>query len=182
MTREQTLSRPYNMKAITRLLTSLLIPALLSCTGSAREAGLILQGKVVAIKDGDTIVLLTANEQQETIRLAAIDCPEKSQPFGKAAKAATAALCFGRAVRVRCQPAPDRYGRTIGIIYVGDICVNEQLLRQGMAWHYRRYSGNASWTALEDSARGAHAGLWADPAPVAPWEWRKAKREGRLLR
>jgi endonuclease YncB( thermonuclease family) len=55
--------------------------------------------------------------------------------------------------------------------------LNEELLRQGMAWWYCAYSTHPALGQLEEQARAAHVGLWADPHPVAPWEWRSDRRD-----
>ena len=128
-------------------------------------------GKVVSIIDGDTVVVLNKQKQQIKIRLEGIDCPESSQDFGSRAKQATSELCFGKEVRVE-QSGTDRYGRVLAFVYVQDVCVNEELLRQGMAWHYKKYNQDLELAQLEVTARSLKVGLWAMKAPIAPWEFR----------
>ncbi|MCF2220650.1 thermonuclease family protein [Chryseobacterium sp. PS-8] len=55
-----------------------------------------IKAKVVGIKDGDTIVVLLDGDQQKTLRLAEVDCPENGQPFGKNAKQFTSNEVFGK--------------------------------------------------------------------------------------
>ncbi|MBS1683295.1 MAG: thermonuclease family protein [Bacteroidetes bacterium] len=132
-------------------------------------------GKCVGVKDGDTIVVLI-DGKQVTIRLAEVDCPEKRQAYGQRAKQFTSDLCFGKDVSV-VEKNKDRYGRTIGIVYVDDTTIlNKELVRAGMAWRYAQYSEDDSYGELEDEARAAHRGLWADENPEAPWEFRKHGR------
>lgn len=129
-------------------------------------------GKCVGVKDGDTIVVVI-DGKQVTIRLAEVDCPEKRQAYGQRAKQFTSDLCFGKDVSV-VEKNKDRYGRTIGIVYVDDTTIlNKELVRAGMAWRYAQYSEDDSYGELEDEARAAHRGLWADENPEAPWEFRK---------
>jgi endonuclease YncB( thermonuclease family) len=139
----------------------------------------ILDGRVVGITDGDTLTLLVDREQVR-IRLAQIDAPESNQPYGKNAKAALSALAFGRQARVEVVDI-DRYGRTVGEIFVDGIDVNREMVREGHAWAYTKYSHTTEIIELEDSARTAKKGLWALPENQRepPWFWRHAPRAPR---
>ena len=133
--------------------------------------GQTLTGKVIAIKDGDTIEMLV-DSLPIRIRLASIDCPEKNQAFGQKAKQFTSDLCFGKIVTA-VKTDVDRYGRTIAIIHLPDgSCLNNELLKSGFAWHYKKYSQDNTLAQMEITARENKLGLWLDPAPVAPWEFR----------
>ena len=132
--------------------------------------------KVVGVKDGDTIEILNNDNTTQVVRLLDIDCPEKGQPFGKVAKQYCSDLCFGKAVKV-VSKGKDRWGRVLGTVYVDDsICVNRAMVRAGLAWHFKKYSSNEDYARLEDKARANKVGLWQDPNPTAPWEWRKRKK------
>jgi hypothetical protein len=86
-------------------------------------------------------------------------------------------LCFGQQVRVEFK-SKDRYGRALARAYLSDgRCINEEMLRIGMAWHFKRYSDDARWARMEDVARRSKVGLWADARPVAPWDWRSQRRQ-----
>jgi len=128
-------------------------------------------GKVVGIADGDTITVLRDKEQVK-VRLAEIDAPEKAQPFGNRSKQALSALVFGNQVLVVDQ-GQDRYKRTIGRVYQGGFDVSAELVKQGMAWVYRKYSKDKTLLLLEDEAKSQRLGLWLDVDPVPPWEWRR---------
>jgi endonuclease YncB( thermonuclease family) len=131
--------------------------------------------RVVGIKDGDTFTVLVDGREQ-VVRLANIDCPERSQPFGKAAKQFASDICFDKTVRVETTGKSDRYGRLIGTVWVDDkLEVNAQLVSAGLAWHFVKFSTDSSYALLEQQARAAGAGLWSDSTAIAPWEWRKAK-------
>ena len=135
-----------------------------------------LKGKVVAVADGDTFTLLTADNKQIKIRLHGIDCPEKKQAYGNVAKQFTADKVFSKYVEVK-DGGNDRYGRTIGIVYLQDgTILNELLLSNGLAWHYLQYDKNKKWDELERQARVTKKGLWKDEHAIAPWEFRKQKR------
>lgn len=139
-----------------------------------------LQGKVISVADGDTITILDSHNQQTKIRLYGIDTPEKAQAYGQKAKKFTASLTAGRQVSVKVYDT-DRYGRSVGVVYVGRTNVNKAIVRAGYAWQYRKYCKASfcdDWLRLEKSARDSGVGLWRDKNPQPPWEWRKAKRNG----
>lgn len=132
-------------------------------------------GEVVAVKDGDTIEVLL-NGKAQRIRLGHIDCPEKNQPFGAKAKSYTATKCFGQTVTVLHTRQYDRNKRLIAEIILGNgDTLNRELVKAGLAWHYKKYSTDTVYTGQEQAARAAKKGLWADHAPVAPWQWRKRR-------
>ena len=130
-------------------------------------------GKVVGIADGDTLTLLVGTKQLK-IRLAEIDAPERCQPYGTKAKQALSDLVFGKSARV-VEVDRDRYGRIVGRVYVGDLDINAELVRQGYAWVYRTYAKRQMLHEIEREAREAQRGLWADGNPVPPWEWRHGR-------
>jgi len=133
------------------------------------------RGTIVAVADGDTVTLLRPDKTQEKIRLYGIDCPEKRQAFGTRAKQFTAMLVFGKTVTIR-RVDRDRYGRTIAWVEVNGRSLNKELLKAGLAWHYKRYSNDSELAELETEARLRRQGLWADPSPTAPWEFRRRTR------
>lgn len=140
----------------------------------------VLACLVVAIADGDTLTVrceAQAEQPAQTtiIRLAEIDAPEKRQPFGERSKQALAAMCFKKPATVKPQ-THDRYGRTVARIDCDGIDANAEMVRSGMAWVFDRYVTDRSLYALQDEAREAKRGLWADREPVPPWEWRKGSR------
>ncbi|MFM7830676.1 MAG: thermonuclease family protein, partial [Planctomycetaceae bacterium] len=97
-------------------------------------------GKVVGVADGDTVTVLRGKEQVK-VRTDGIDAPEKNQSFGSKSKDALAGLVFGKTVTVQSR-GTDRYGRTLGVISVGDTNVNQKLVADGWAWHYKQYSSD----------------------------------------
>jgi endonuclease YncB( thermonuclease family) len=133
---------------------------------------------VVGITDGDTITILR-NGRPEALRLHGIDAPEKGQAFGNLAKRFTSGLAFGRSVTVRVR-GRDRYGRTIADVFLPDgRNLNQEVVRAGYAWWYRRYSADQRLAVLEADARVTRRGLWSDPVPQPPWEWRKDRAQVR---
>ena len=128
-------------------------------------------GKVVAVTDGDSITVLRMREPVE-VRLVEIDAPERAQPYGNRSRQALTGLVRGREVRV-VEHGTDRYQRTLGRVYRGNLDVNAEQVRRGMAWVFRTYATDASLFAIEAEARESKRGLWRDPQAVPPWEWRR---------
>jgi len=144
---------------------------LLACQAHA------MQARVDRVIDGDTIKVSTVDGPL-TIRLYGVDSPERKQAFGQAAQNFTETLVAGKSVNV--EPIDiDRYGRTVAIVMLGTQNLQEQLLLSGYAWVYPQYCKKAfcqPWTVLQGISAGNRVGLWAGPAPVRPWEWRKQNR------
>jgi endonuclease YncB( thermonuclease family) len=154
-----------------------LLILLLSLNLSTLYAGSIT-GKIVGVSDGDTVTLLTDENEQIKIRLAAIDCPEKKQDFGNKAKQFTSDFCFGKKVKV-LTTGTDRNRRVIGFVYVKGRCLNKELLKAGLAWHYKKYNNDDEYAYLENEARANKIGLWSMKNPVAPWLFRKSMKQAK---
>ncbi|SMC25996.1 Endonuclease YncB, thermonuclease family [Desulfacinum hydrothermale DSM 13146] len=142
--------------------------------GSARA----WEGPVVKVHDGDTLTVLRGSAAVR-IRLYGVDCPEKSQEFGPEATAFVRGLVQGRLVSV-FPVTRDRYGRTVAVVQVGGVLLNEEVVAAGYGWVYRRYCREAErcrrWLHLEEGARERAQGLWAAVDPVPPWEFRHGRR------
>lgn len=135
-----------------------------------------LGGWVVRVIDGDTITILTADRDQVRIRLADIDAPESHQPFGAKAKQGLSDLVYAEWVTV-VVTGSDRYGRSIGQVWKGDVDVCSEMIRSGMAWAYRAHLTRAELLSVEREAREAHRGLWVQASPEPPWEFRADVRK-----
>jgi endonuclease YncB( thermonuclease family) len=132
-------------------------------------------GKVVGVIDGDSIRVMRKGKAEQ-IRLLGIDCPEKRQPFGTRAKEYTSELAFGKDVTVYGDKR-DRYGRTLAEVLLPDgRSLNQEIIKAGLAWWFRNYSNDLRLAELERQAQLAKKGLWIEPHPVPPWEWRKGMR------
>jgi micrococcal nuclease len=127
--------------------------------------------KVIGIADGDTLTLLVNNRPLK-IRLANIDAPEKKQPFGQKSKESLSALCWGKDARYAAQSI-DRYKRTVALVTCGDVGVNREQVRRGMAWVYTKYNDDPFYIAIQAEAQKQKRGLWQDVQAVPPWEWRR---------
>lgn len=133
--------------------------------------------KVIGVKDGDTVEILMDGKPQ-VVRLSHIDCPEKKQPFGNNAKQFASDLCFGKKVKLSTGWKKDRNKRLLAeIILSNGKNLNKELVKNGFAWHYKKYSKDNSYDDLEKQARKLKLGLWNDKIPTAPWEWRKSRKK-----
>ncbi len=151
----------------------ILICPLASAAAGSRAVLRELRGKVVSVHDGDTITVVVGKRQHK-IRLDGIDAPELGQDFGRRSRQLLSDLCFGKIVTVRVVDV-DRYGREVGDVRVGNVDANAELVRAGLAWHYKQYSDDPRLDALENEARTAKRGLWAGSDPIPPWDWRHDK-------
>jgi endonuclease YncB( thermonuclease family) len=137
-------------------------------------------GKVVGIADGDTVTILDGLNRQHKVRLAGIDAPEKGQPFGQRSKQTLSECAFGRSVIVEGNKI-DRYGRLVGKVQATGVDCNLRQVEQGLAWHYKQYvreqqsADRIAYDAAESLAKRDRLGLWLDPVPVPPWDFRRRK-------
>lgn len=125
--------------------------------------------KVIKISDGDTITVLSDKEQTK-VRLYGIDAPEKKQDYGQKSRQFLASLIAGQVVEVESK-GKDRYKRTLGIIHHKGQDINAQMVLNGYAWAYAKYS--IIYVDHERLARENKRGLWQSSDPTPPWEWRK---------
>jgi len=134
-----------------------------------------LTGRVISIADGDTVTIVN-NKHQTKIRLAEIDTPEKNQPYGKKAKKALSDFIFNKKVEVEVVTI-DRYGRTVGKIFLDKQNINKEMVKAGHAWVYVKYAKDKTLFTLEKNAKENQLGLWALPEGerIPPWQWRKHK-------
>lgn len=132
--------------------------------------------RVVGVANGNRITVIDTENNRIDILLHGIDCPELGQAFGIEAKHFTSAQCFGKTVQYRLVGI-DRFHRTIATVYLDDGReLNLAIVEAGFAWHYRRYANGKKYADAEDEARRRRIGLWADPNPTPPWEWRRKKK------
>ncbi|QOW10680.1 thermonuclease family protein [Kaistella flava (ex Peng et al. 2021)] len=137
---------------------------------------LILKVKVIGVKDGDTVEVLYY-QLPIVIRLEHIDAPEKKQAFGTVSKQKLSDLCFGKNVTIISTGKKGNYdgrGRMIAEIFVNEKTnANKEMVKAGLAWHYKKYSKSDEYAQLENIARKNRVGLWADKSVVAPWDFRR---------
>ncbi|MDD7887100.1 thermonuclease family protein [Flavivirga sp. 57AJ16] len=134
-------------------------------------------GKIVGITDGDTFKLLKKDSVLIKIRIANIDCPEKKQPYSEKAKQFTSQAIFNKNIKLESLKK-DLYGRFIcHVIYDDSLNLGHELLKQGLAWRYIKYSKDSYLKDLEDLARSNKVGLWQDEHAIPPWKWRDNKKK-----
>lgn len=133
------------------------------------------QGKVVGVHDGDTITVLHDKEQIR-VRFEGIDAPETKQDFGTKSKQALSKKIFGKEVTIEWTEK-DQYGRTLGKVMLEQRWINNEMVQDGMAWHYKRYSKDKTLSTSEEKAKKAKKGLWSQPNPTPPWEFRKEDKK-----
>lgn len=144
--------------------------ALLVCAISGAET---ITGYVIRVSDGDTFTLLLENDSRERVRLYGIDAPESEQVFGHESRNFLARMINRKQVTVSYTQR-DKYGRILGNISTDAISdVNLEMLKSGMAWHYSYFDNTPSYKESAAKARESKIGLWADPNPINPYEWRK---------
>ena len=144
---------------------------------SAAVSSATVEGEVVAITDGDTIKILTPAKQQIKVRLADIDTPERGQPYGRKARQVLGEKIHRRQVDVE-EVTIDRYQRLVGRVFLDGRNINAEMVEDGAAWVYRKYSDDPQLLQLERQAREQGRGLWAlqPDQRMPPWEWRKQQR------
>jgi endonuclease YncB( thermonuclease family) len=134
-----------------------------------------VRAQVVSVHDGDTLTVLIEHRQVR-VRLTEIDAPELGQPFGTRARQSLSELCFGKTATLDVR-GHDRYRRTLAQVTCSGTDANTEQVRRGLAWTYARYTKSDSpLFAIQQTARIEHRGLWSDPAPTAPWKWRRRDR------
>jgi endonuclease YncB( thermonuclease family) len=155
-------------------LCVLTLAALVATSAAAQDRA--YEGRVIAVKDGDSIEVLV-DETPLEVRLYGIDAPERAQPWSARSKQALSGLIFGKRVRVLVVDV-DRYQRDVGKVFFEDVCVSCEMVRGGHAWVYRKYTDDPVLLQLEADARSARVGLWGLPESehVPPWDWRRGKR------
>ncbi len=130
-----------------------------------------LTGRVSEVQDGDSLILF-ADDRSHRVRLQGIDAPEYNQPWGRQARRALIRKVRGKTVSVDVSTF-DRYDRLVADVRLGDRDIGRELVSEGHAWVYRRFSSDPRLLREESAARQKKLGLWRDDDPVPPWEWRE---------
>ena len=133
---------------------------------------IVFAAEVERVVDGDTLILRVA-EVTYRARLHGVDAPETRQPWGPESTQTLRDLVVGSGPITVEVPDIDRYGRLIVKLYADGVYLNRKLVARGAAWHYTRYDDSDELAEAEQAARDRGIGLWSQPDPVAPWEWRR---------
>lgn len=137
-------------------------------------------GPVIAIQDGDTMDILITKDgrkRAQRIRFGGTDAPEHGQPFNNRSRQHLAGLIARKTVTVESHKR-ERYGRPVGTVLLDGEDIGLAMVEAGFAWWFRRYAdeqtpdARQAYEAAETAARRASKGLWADPNPMPPWEYR----------
>ncbi len=165
-----------------RVIAAFIAGLSVTSLAGAQTVGSTLEGNVIAIEDGDTLTLLDGSFQKYRLRLSDIDAPEAQhgkarpgQPFNERSKQNLAKMCFGVTATALITHMDTRYGRPVARIRCKGQDANLEQVKAGLAWFNTKYSHDQVMKAAEVSAREARMGLWADPDPVPPWEWRRTR-------
>ena len=134
------------------------------------------QVKIIKIYDGDTITALTSQKEKIKIRLYGIDAPELKQPFGKASKRHLIDLISNKSLNIN-EKGKDKYGRTLAVLYNGNQDINAQMVIDGYAWAYDKFSKD--YVTFQQNAQLLKKGLWIDKDVVRPSDFRKLKKSSR---
>lgn len=137
-------------------------------------AGQGVTGKVVYVSDGDTFHMQLDQGGKLKIRVADIDCPESTQSYGLEAKEFVVNAIKDTKVTLRIV-STDRYGRKIARVFYQGKDLSEELIKNGLAWHYVHYSKDPKLASLEREAREAGLNIWSEKKPIPPWEYRRNK-------
>lgn len=158
-----------------RLLLALLCSLVVSVTFAANKD---ISGRVVDVLNGDTIIIRDAQQTEHRIYLYGIDAPELKQISGKESRDYLDRLLFTRTYQVKVViESHAKNGNVIGTVYAAEqnssqyADINGMMVMAGHAWA-SRHSGKR-YQAIEQIARNRKTGLWANPKPVPPWDWRK---------
>jgi micrococcal nuclease len=143
--------------------------------GTESETTLIVT--VNRVVDGDSVLVLDPkdNDKEYEVQLEGLDAPELKQEFGKESSEALAKLIEKKELRITWK-SKDNFERLLAQVYVGDMHINSEMLKSGMAWHFKRYNKSETLAKLEVEAREAKKGLWKNNSPTAPWDFRKENK------
>jgi endonuclease YncB( thermonuclease family) len=149
----------------------------------ARALDAMLAARTVRVQDGDSFIATSDDGTRITVRLSGIDAPERHQAFADRSRQHLRGLLEKQSLRIRLAKT-DRFGRIVGEVYVmnADGSATDAGLAQiaaGLAWYFRRYAEDLPaalrdrYAQAEARARESGAGLWRDPQPEPPWEFRR---------
>lgn len=147
-----------------------------------QKAQKIIMATVLDENDGDTMTVQYQDEKMR-IRLHAVDSPEYSetkhdfrQPWGLEAR---------NYIRKMCKPGSEiklvlgakSYDRWVADVYKGDVWVNAEMVKSGLAWVDPRYSKDSELLGYLDGAKKARKGIWSQANPESPWKFRERMKK-----
>ena len=141
---------------------------------SAKE----IQVRVSGVLDGETITARDARDVEMRIRLHAVAAPKKDQPWSEAARQHLSDLTLGKQVTIVPMGIENNY--IVGRVYLNGVDIGQQMIRDGVAWHFKHYVDEQDklssrlYAECESAARSERRGLWQDPQPTPPWNFTPA--------
>lgn len=150
---------------------------LLALTTAATAATESFEVKVTSVMEGDLLTVERESESQ-IVRLRAVDCPERGQPYASSARDFAARLVQGRKVNIEAYGKDDQGHLIADVILASGRTLNETLVKFGWAWHDDRKGEDVGLAALQKEAQDTRRGLWSDPNAVAPWSFRARQNAG----
>ena len=166
---------------MSRYRLCMLLIVLVALPAGAQER--TIEGKVVHVSDGDTVVVITEDRERLVVRLQAIDAPEKQsdrwpgQAYAEQSKLHLARLVRGKRVRLTSSGSDD-YGRMVARVWTNGVDAGQAQICAGYAWVFERFvtelplEAQQQYRMCEQQARNGQSGLWQDANPVPPWTWR----------
>lgn len=131
--------------------------------------------KVMVVHEGDRLTIYHKGRKQE-IRLRGVDCPKLKQPYGKQAKHATGSYVGNREVVIRALKRNRQGHLTADVLLTDGRNLSRELLKEGLAWSRPETSEQNELKDIEQLAKAAGKGLWADKNPVPPWKWKQSNK------
>ena len=165
---------------MTKILRGAVAALFWAIVATPAAMGGVLTGRVVSVHDGDTVTVLDADRTQHKIRLSGIDAPELHQAHGRVSREHLAGQVAGKTVQVEWFKH-DKYQRIVGKIFLDGKDINLTQITSGLAWHYKKYSSEQAaddrsrYGKAEVAARESRLGLWQEPEPMPPWDYRRTK-------
>jgi endonuclease YncB( thermonuclease family) len=169
------------------IVISLLLPLWALFESAVRGESNSMTARVTRISDGDTLTVVDRRGHEYRVRLLGIDAPELGQPYSQVARSHLARLIGNQAVRITWEKK-DRYDRLLAFVSRDGTNFNLALVSAGLAWFYRAYEKDLPLAErqrldrAEAEARSSRRGLWQEPSPVPPWDYRAAQRGGSSAR
>lgn len=151
--------------------------------GHTTQTSDALSVRVTHVFDGDSFAGSTDAGKHVEVRVFAIDAPERRQPFSTAARRRLSSMIRNQKVDLEVRDV-DRYGRLVAVVRLNGEDAGLDMIGRGLAWHFTRFAENqpraerAAYENAQHAARRDRVGLWKDPSPVAPWDFRRALPRG----
>ncbi len=154
-------------------MKKILVTLMMLVASSAMALTQEWSAKVIKVIDGNTLEIITSDNEVYKVMLKEIDCPEIEQMYGEEAKRLTEKILLKKKVTVTIS-GKDRWGNRLVSITLGNgKDINQELLKKGYAWHNTRLSSSNILKSIESKAKAQKIGLWQNEDPTPPWVFRR---------